>query len=515
MDPRQLECRICKKTFTQKSSLVRHTKRCTPGPSPSLRQKSCRWCTASKVRCDLQRPTCSRCLQRDLACEYVVPLTRNGRSPSASDFARSVDGSTNSASASPPSAPDHQPPQVSFTSPTSTPAPTLTNASQTEGNTQTDSFSRFLFSNNEPFPNASSSSLGADLALTSFADPSHSPAPNTPEINHFGNDWTNLPFLEQLDSTPPLARHSMEVLLRVMKTWPKMLAKEFQPPPLLHTSQMYHILTNQNPRVLPEQSTHPVPQPLANCFTISKMWAGQCQGASDIVTETVTKEMQSLFEKYRTMDEPNLLAAIQALVLYTVMLLFPSHSQASLSPVAPAVFASIQKVVYYVASTGLVLPEERDHIRPSWDSWIYVTSKRRAVFSLYLLHWSYSVYNGLPSFNCAELGFMPAPAPKFLWEAASRDVWEAYYIRWLAQWSGEEYMMREFQDVETRQGPTVDTRTGLWLEDADELGILFFSIGGSNPVSINVQVPEFLEVEGARECFLILPPPVKCCYAAG
>ncbi|KAF2808058.1 uncharacterized protein BDZ99DRAFT_391543 [Mytilinidion resinicola] len=492
MDARQLECRICKKTFTQKSSLVRHTKRCTPGPSPSLRQKSCRWCTGSKVRCDLQRPTCSRCLQRDLACEYVIPLTRNWRSPSASGFSRSLDGSTNSASASPPSAPDPQPPPVFA---------------------QTDSFSQFLFSHNDPFPNVSSSSLGADLALTSFADQSCSPATNTPEINNFGNDWTNLPFLEQLDSTPPLARHSMEVLLRVMKTWPKMLAKEFQPPPLLHTSQMYHILTNQNPRILPEQSAHPVPQPLANCFTISKMWAGQCEGASGIVTETVTKEMESLFEKYRTMNEPDLLAALQALVLYTVMLLFPSHSQSSLAPVAPSVFASLQKVVYYVASTGLVLQEERDHIRPSWDSWIYVTSKRRAVFSLYLLHWSYSVYNGLPSFSCAELGFMPAPAPKFLWEAASREVWEAYYIRWLAQWGGEEYMMREFQDVETQQGPTVDARTGLWLEDADELGILFFSIGGSNPVSINVQIPELLRVEGARECFVVVPPPVRCCYA--
>jgi hypothetical protein len=205
------------------------------------------------------------------------------------------------------------------------------------------------------------------------------------------------------------------------------------------------------------------------------------------------------------MNEPDLLAAIQALVIYTVMLLFPAHAQASIAPVAPSVFASLQKVVYYVASTGLVLQEEREHVRPSWDSWIYVTSKRRAVFSLYLLHWAYSVYNGLPSFNCAELGFMPAPAPKFLWEAASREVWEAYYIRWLAQWGGEEYMMREFQGVEVRQGPTVDARTELWLEDADELGIMFFSIGESDLVSINIQIPELLELTGGRECFLMVP----------
>lgn len=213
------------------------------------------------------------------------------------------------------------------------------------------------------------------------------------------------------------------------------------------------------------------------------------------------------------MNESDLLAAVQALTLYTVMLLFPSHSQFSLAPVAPSVFAQLQKVVFYVASTGLVLQEERDHVRPSWDAWIYVTSKRRAVFALYLLHWSYSVYNGLPSFNCAELGFMPAPAPKCLWEAASREIWEAYYMRWLAQWGGEEYIMREFQAVETRHGPSVDPRTELWLEDADELGILFFSIGGSNPVSVNVQIPELLR-GGARECFVVVPGANRS-YATG
>ncbi|KAF2244906.1 hypothetical protein BU26DRAFT_89082 [Trematosphaeria pertusa] len=75
MDSR-LKCHICKKIFTQKSSLVRHSKRCTPGPAPSLRQKSCRQCTSSKTKCDLRRPKCSRCELRDTPCEYVVPMTR-------------------------------------------------------------------------------------------------------------------------------------------------------------------------------------------------------------------------------------------------------------------------------------------------------------------------------------------------------------------------------------------------------------------------------------------------------
>lgn len=175
------------------------------------------------------------------------------------------------------------------------------------------------------------------------------------------------------------------------------------------------------------------------------------------------------------MDDTNLLAALQALVMYTIILLFPSRNQTSVSYVDQSIFANLQKVVYHIAGTGLMLEEEKNHVRPTWDAWIHVTAKRRAVFSLYLLHWSYSVCNCLPSFDCSELGFMPAPAPKILWQASSKEQWETMYNRWLAQWNGNEYMMREFGAIEP--GPAVNPRAELWLEDADELGILFFSIG--------------------------------------
>lgn len=174
------------------------------------------------------------------------------------------------------------------------------------------------------------------------------------------------------------------------------------------------------------------------------------------------------------MDEKHLLAALQALVMYTVILMYPGKDQMSVSLVDPAIFLCLQRVVSYVAKTGLLLAEERDSRRPSWESWIHVTAKRRAVFSLYLLHWSYSVYHGLESFACSQLGFMPAPAPKFLWQAETRAKWEELYARWLDQWEENPYMMREFSAL--RPGTALERRTEKWLEDADELGILFFSI---------------------------------------
>ncbi|KAF2478214.1 uncharacterized protein BDR25DRAFT_206563 [Lindgomyces ingoldianus] len=457
MDTR-IKCQICKKSFTQKSSLIRHSKRCTPGPAPSLRQKSCRQCTNSKTRCDLQRPKCSRCEQRDSLCEYITPLTRGTRKsppPTGEDVvdnSEEAHGNFESASAVNFAAVsiagmalNLSPPWASFV--LSNPS-TTTNAPVFNTQPHKDPFDGFPFTFSpitDPLVPVNQEPARTETTLDSY--------------RLISDDWL-LWNPGPGGSIPPLVRHSMETLLRVMKTWPKTLAKGFQTPPMLHFTHIH-----PDTRLLP----------LSNCITVTKMWAGQSGRTTEIVRQTVVQEMRTLFERYRSMDERHLLAALQALVFYTIILMFPGKGQISVSLIDPAIFLCLQRVVSYVAQTGLMLTEERDHERSSWESWIHVTAKRRAVFSLYLLHWSYSVYHGLPSFECSQLGFMPAPAPKFLWQAETKEKWEELYNHWLAQWGNTPYMMREFAAIQS--GPTLERRSEIWLEDADELGVLFFSIG--------------------------------------
>lgn len=165
--------------------------------------------------------------------------------------------------------------------------------------------------------------------------------------------------------------------------------------------------------------------------------------------------------------------------MYTLVFMFPAKGQISVALVDPAIFLCLQRVVNYVAKTGLFLIEEEDCVEPSWESWVHITAKRRAIFTLYLVHWSYSVYHDLPSFACSQLGFMPAPAPKFLWQAETRKRWAGLYTQWLAQWGDRPYMMSEFTSI--RPGAGLEPRAEMWLEDADELGVLFFSIGMKIP----------------------------------
>lgn len=156
------------------------------------------------------------------------------------------------------------------------------------------------------------------------------------------------------------------------------------------------------------------------------------------------------------------------------MLLFPSPAQTSFSIIPRCLFNDIQTMAFYVASTGLVLQDEADHARPDWLVWAHVEAKRRARLVLYLLHWAYSVYHSLAHFDCRELSRMPAPAAKFLWQAADEASWDGMYRRWLAQWDGCEPMQADLLTV----GPAIamGRRMEMWLEDADELGVLVIAL---------------------------------------
>ncbi|KAK9342922.1 hypothetical protein V1522DRAFT_372421 [Lipomyces starkeyi] len=272
-------------------------------------------------------------------------------------------------------------------------------------------------------------------------------------VNYFSLQLTQQPTI------PPLARHSMEFILRVLRTWPGMMANDFQPPPIIHTSQM---------------SKNPLSLPLANCFTVAKMWDGQLSGAEELVSRTAMNEMIRLFVEYQSYDEFNLVAALQAAVIYMIILIFPKRENVYVMNLDVSIINNIQQMVYAVAQTGLVMQEERDHVRPSWESWVHFTSKRRTLLALYLLHWSYGLLNSIPSFDCHELVFMPAPAAKSLWQISRKEEWEPLYDRWLIRWEGGAYIQQEFWEIEP--GLMINSRTQKWLEEADEFGLMLMSL---------------------------------------
>ncbi|KAI1502177.1 hypothetical protein F5X99DRAFT_380164 [Biscogniauxia marginata] len=282
---------------------------------------------------------------------------------------------------------------------------------------------------------------------------------------------------------PELVQHSSQTVFRMFRSWPRMLAKGIQLPPIVHFLQF----------------REGAPRPLANCITLCKMWAGQAEDSAQIVEDAVRTEVESILAKYHTYDAPTLLAATQSIVILMLVLLFPSRWQSSISVVPLPLFAQLQQMAYHVLSTGTALQEEEQNVHgrqrpllppPSWCVWAHVEAKRRAIQALYFLYWAYSVYHGSRHFNCLELGRMLAPGPRFLWQATDEATWRGLYIKWLAQWNEEGgtpgLLQAEFFLVQ--RGPVMDRRAEMWLDDADELGILMLSIVNASQRDLS-QIP--------------------------
>jgi hypothetical protein len=266
---------------------------------------------------------------------------------------------------------------------------------------------------------------------------------------------------EEVTNSAALAHHSMELIFRVLRTWPQMLAEEFQLPPIFHST---HITPNEV-----------MPAPLANCITLAKMWHGQCAGAEEMVRKTILRELDSIVDHSEQYDEATLLAVLQSVVIYTIILLSPQANQQRILTDHHIIFRKVELLVYHIVHAGLYLQEERTQKQPSWEAWLHVTSKRRAVLSLYLLHWAYSVLHKVPCFDCRDLNFMPAPAAKVLWQAQTEQEWNTRYIHWLSRWGGQGYLQGELGDI--RPGIIMNPRAERWLEESDEFGFIMLSIG--------------------------------------
>jgi hypothetical protein len=80
---------------------------------------------------------------------------------------------------------------------------------------------------------------------------------------------------------PPVPRHSMDHLFRVLGTWPSMIARGIQLPPIFHPFQMLQ---------------DPLPQPLLRCFALVKTWYEQNESSSRLIGAAVRAEIKLIFD---------------------------------------------------------------------------------------------------------------------------------------------------------------------------------------------------------------------------
>lgn len=138
--------------------------------------------------------------------------------------------------------------------------------------------------------------------------------------------------------------------------------------------------------------------------------------------------------------------------------------------------AVLHEMAFRVAQTGLVSRAERARSRPTWESWIIVSAKRRAIFAFYLLDSVYNADNHIPNLLAEELREVYVPDAKRLWEARSRSVWEAAYSQYLSEWADGPMVISEFWQSPDTGSPARQERIDRWAQGADEFGMMLLAV---------------------------------------
>ena len=213
------------------SSLVRHLKRCLADIRGPLRQKSCIQCSDAKARCSLKRPQCYRCASKQLSCEYVqAQEEEETKEVPKGTFVRN-DWTDNDGA-----------------------------RSTTSTSTTYDTHFRDYSSNN-----SSRSSFGTIA-----------PIPASPPSSTDEGPISRVPGLQRLAATTQ--QHGLNHTIRILRTYPLMIAHRTQLPPFIHHLQFSDTVS---------------PTALANCYNTLDSWEG-FSSPSPAVESRILAEVDTL-----------------------------------------------------------------------------------------------------------------------------------------------------------------------------------------------------------------------------
>jgi hypothetical protein len=234
-------------------------------------------------------------------------------------------------------------------------------------------------------------------------------------------------------------------------------------PPIIHSTQV---------------QAGTIAEPLANCLRLARVCDPALPGGSPLAVQLVEQEMSRLYDAHATYDARTLLAALQAYLLYIIMLTFQLEQRES--PVLRQAVMNLQEMTSISASHGTSAGAERRQTQTSWHDWVHVESKRRTIFTMYLLDNYLCIVDKVPVFLGTELRGLLAPSSAALWQASDGHAWQMKWNGHLSEWPTAFLTIDELwapaPDVSVAQLQERNARVDKWLEGVDEYGTMLCAI---------------------------------------
>lgn len=136
----------------------------------------------------------------------------------------------------------------------------------------------------------------------------------------------------------------------------------------------------------------------------------------------------------------------------------------------------LQDLASRTAKSGIVSTSELSSTRPTWETWIMVSAKRRSLITMYLFQDVYNFQKGLPNSVADELQDIIVPGVKALWETRDRERWIQEYDHHLSIWHDGMLRLSELWQSTETGSDLRRTRIVRWLQSADEFGMMLFAV---------------------------------------
>ncbi|KAJ6161449.1 hypothetical protein N7470_004845 [Penicillium chermesinum] len=318
------------------------------------RQKSCTACAAGKRQCNRQTPHCGRCLARGIPCTYIHGTPRVVQARARS-----------------PVSSDDTP--ASF-----------------------ESLDRSIPDLSDEF-----------LSIAEASEPWFSGY----EADEDFFSWMSLspsllgfPQLSPMEETPDIRRidkWSKEQSLRCIKEFSRMFAKH-RCTPFIH-ARLYEA---------------ELPDAMADAFTVSAAYHAKSPETQDLVFRILEKKSSQLaYKDYQQESIAELLAAVQALVLFHTIQLFDGDIRQR--SIAERDGEQFMRMVEQLRVRAIELGPAS-----TWQAWIFGESLRRTVILAYFMMDIFQTLKQGYCSNVPTLSVLPFTAGENLWEATTDASWQ-------------------------------------------------------------------------------------------
>jgi hypothetical protein len=219
---------------------------------PQPRKKACQGCTTAKVRCDLEKPSCSRCRARGKQCRYCWASDGLGLGgPPTLDNRISLDES------------------LSF-------QPILTGGSTAFATAEFLSPVSGQASEILPIGPEPDATPTVDTGLD-FDNIDLMPMRDAEEIR---DRWLHTYLFSATGEVPKLfSVFTVQFVTCVLRSYSGRLIEDNDLPPFIHPLQL---------------SNKPIPGTMANCISLVRMWMNRVAGSEGMILSTVKQEMETI-----------------------------------------------------------------------------------------------------------------------------------------------------------------------------------------------------------------------------